>query len=247
MPFEMQIEFMLVLRVTDAKAAVSDLRSRWHLLCDLDRARAVEIIHENGMSLSELAPKLNCSASLLSYLLRASRAPVEDRELARSGAISTRELVRRSRTSGTRLKTRQHEAIEFEHQRAVVQASKAIVAWLSDEDVQSDSRIKVIEQAAMLLTTITESDLGDLNALLPDLPLKEVMQLFRPHERATSESSRTARYAKWLALWTHHGIPDNRMCSAALEAAANELRLRAPQCHSRQKCTAHDMEPREEV
>jgi hypothetical protein len=71
--------------MTDRSATVADLRSRWHTLCDLDRARAAQSIHQAGESLAELAPQLNCFRSLLSYLIRAALAPVEDREFARLG------------------------------------------------------------------------------------------------------------------------------------------------------------------
>jgi hypothetical protein len=84
--------------MTDTGSAIADLQSHWHALCDLDRARAVQSIHQDGMSLRALAPQLNCSPSLLSHLLWAAQAPTEDRELARCGEMSTRELARRAGT-----------------------------------------------------------------------------------------------------------------------------------------------------
>src|ERR1035438_7576279 len=51
--------------MTDTGSAIADLQSHWHALCDLDRARAVQSIHQDGMSLRALAPQLNCSPSLL--------------------------------------------------------------------------------------------------------------------------------------------------------------------------------------
>jgi len=40
--------------MTDSSSAVADLRSRWHALCDLDRARAAQSMREAGVSLREL-------------------------------------------------------------------------------------------------------------------------------------------------------------------------------------------------
>lgn len=79
--------------MTDTERAVADLQSRWYTLHDLDRAQSIKSIHESGMSLKELAPLLNCSPSLLSRLLRAGRAPVGARVLARRGTLSTRALL----------------------------------------------------------------------------------------------------------------------------------------------------------
>lgn len=79
--------------------AIADLRARWHILTDLDRASALLPIIESGISRRDLAHDLNCSESLIRHLLQAVAAPPEDQELARRGAISTNELVRRTRTN----------------------------------------------------------------------------------------------------------------------------------------------------
>jgi hypothetical protein len=81
------------------------------------------------MSLRELALHLNCSGSLLSCLLKAARAPAEDRELARSGEISTRELVRRSGWVKRRRASIAREALLFDSECAALQASRAIAHW----------------------------------------------------------------------------------------------------------------------
>jgi len=96
---------------------VEELRTTWHALSDLDRADRVENIHENGFSLREIASYLNCSASLLSHLLQAAQAPFEDRALARQGLLSTRDLVRRARSTGIRRANRHREEIAFEKER----------------------------------------------------------------------------------------------------------------------------------
>jgi hypothetical protein len=110
--------------MTETRSTVADLQSRWHALCDLERSRAIQAIHQAGMSLRELASHLNWSASLLSYLLRAASAPPEDRELVRSGEISTRELVRRIGTSVGHSISVSHEAIAFDREHTAFQASR---------------------------------------------------------------------------------------------------------------------------
>lgn len=114
--------------MTDTRCTVADLRSRLHTLCDLDRARAVQSLHQDGMTLRAIASQLNCSPSLLSHLLRAAQASAEDRELARCGEIGTRELARRAGSSGTRSTSMQREAVAFDLERAATQASQSITS-----------------------------------------------------------------------------------------------------------------------
>jgi transposase-like protein len=131
--------------MTDLSSPVADLRTSWHALCDLDRARAVQSLKRAGVSLREIASQLNCSPSLLSYLLRAARAPVEDRELARLGEISTRELVHRAGSPVSRPTSIAREALAFDSECAAVQASRAIANWLDEQKIADADRAKVID------------------------------------------------------------------------------------------------------
>jgi lambda repressor-like predicted transcriptional regulator len=81
---------------TDTAAAVADLQKNWRDLQDLDRGRAVNVIHQAGTSLRSLAKALTCSPSLLRRLIEVDQAPLEDQLLARQGKITTNELLRRS-------------------------------------------------------------------------------------------------------------------------------------------------------
>ena len=209
--------------MTDTGSAIADLQSHWHALCDLDRARAVQSIHQDGMSLRALAPQLNCSPSLLSHLLRAAQAPAEDRELARCGEMSTRELARRAGTSRTRSTSTPREAIAFDRERAAAQASQAITRWLDEVKVANADRDRVIEQACLLHVKADRSAARSLEDYLPDIPLVEVIRLFRPAPSESDGDRPVAWFAKWLALWTLHGILDDRVRFRALELARSEM------------------------
>ncbi len=174
------------------------------------------------MSLRELAPHLNCSPSLLSYLLRAARASAEDRELARSGAISTRELVRRTGSSAARARSIHGEAIAFDCECAAVQAGQAITNWFDEEKVASADRQQVIAQACSYQASAEMPDLGSLEAYLPDIPLDEVIRLFRPDHIETDGNPSVAWLAEWLALWTLHGVLDDSVRIRALKLALVE-------------------------
>jgi len=164
--------------MTDSSSAVDDLRSDWHGLCDLDRARALQSIRETGVTLRELASHLNCSASLLSYFLRAASAPAEDRELARSGEISTREIVRRASSSRGRSTSMVREAIAFDNECAAIQASRAITNWLDEQELTCGDRAMVIEQARLFNVHVDDLSLETLEPYLPDIPLVELNHIF---------------------------------------------------------------------
>ena len=175
------------------------------------------------MSLRALGPQLNCSPSLLSCLLRAAQAPAKDRERARCGEISTRELARRAGTSQTRSTSTPYEAIAFECERAAVRASQAITRWLDEERVSSTDRKHVIGKACLLLLKADKSAVGSLVGDLPDIPLVEVIRLFRPAHLEADGDRPVASLAEWLALWILHGVLDDRVRSRALELARSEV------------------------
>jgi lambda repressor-like predicted transcriptional regulator len=113
--------------MADTNFAITDLQSRWHTLNDLDRAQAIKPIHQSGMSLRNLASRLNCSPSLLTHLMQAAQAPIEDQVLAGQGALSTRALWRAAKAVGTWRIALHPEEIAFERERAAVQ-SKLILS-----------------------------------------------------------------------------------------------------------------------
>lgn len=76
---------------------IANLRERWHLLHDIDRALAVREMIHLGVSRRRLARKMGFSEGLIRHLLMALEAAPSDLELARQNAISTNELVRRAR------------------------------------------------------------------------------------------------------------------------------------------------------
>jgi hypothetical protein len=80
----------------DAVSAIADLREKWQLLHDLDRAAAVRNIIQLGVPRRRLAREMGFSEGLLRHLLKALKASPADQELARRNVISTNQLVRRA-------------------------------------------------------------------------------------------------------------------------------------------------------
>lgn len=114
------------------------------------------------------------------------------------------------------------QAIEFDRERAAAQACQAIWQWFDRESVADAAREQVIAQARLHLLTADKSTVGSLEADLPDIPLDEVIRLFRPADLGTSDDRTAAWFARWLALWTLHRIPDDRVRARALELAGGE-------------------------
>lgn len=160
---------------------------------------------------------------MLSYLLRALQAPIEDRELARLGNITTRELARRARSSGARQNSIQREAVAFDRECAAVRSANAIQVWFDQQKVPSADREQIIDQASLLQVSVKKVDLGSLEASLPDIPLTVIIRLLRPADLPTDENHTILWFARWLSDWTHHGILDETVRVRALELARGEF------------------------
>ena len=211
--------------MTDDNSAVADLRSKWHTLCDLDRARAVQALHQAGISLRKLAGQLDCSQSLLSRLLRALEAPPEDLERARQVPISIRELARRADPANTRSTSRQHEAISFELERAAVQGSQTILSWLDEEDVAVEERKQVVGLARVHLAKTDEAPENERDQILQNMFLDEADRQARLGQTVTDRYHSIPWSALRLALWIFRRIPDLEVRAKSFELARGELSI----------------------
>ena len=210
--------------MTEETSPVDDLRSRWHTLCDLDRAQAVQTLQEAGVSLREIAAQLNCSRSLLSRLLRASKAPSEDLASARQFPISTRELARRAGTAGTRGSTRHHEATSFELERAAVQGSRTILSWLDEEEVAVVDREQIMELARVHMTNTDKAARNEQEDMLQNMSFDEADRQSRLGQTVTDRHKSIPWSALRLAFWILRRIPDGRARARAFDLASCELR-----------------------
>ena len=203
-------------------SAVADLQSQWHTLHDLDRARAVHAIHQDGASLRELANALNCSDSLLRHLLTALQAPPADRSLARQGKISTNELVRRSEAAGIRRSSMHREAREFERTQASRQACRTICNWLGAEQMSGPYGEQIVNGARHLFAKAEQDGKFPKDAAPTDMPTAEIIKRCRPAELKTDAISFVARHAWWLARWAYYAFTDTSVRDTALDLALDE-------------------------
>jgi hypothetical protein len=203
----------------DTSNAVANLRARWCALHDLDRAQEIRSIHHSGMSLRKLAPFLNCSPSLLTHLLQASQAPLEDHLRARRGELSTRALARSAKATGVRYTTLHREAIAFERESEARRHSKTIKRWLSEQGVADADRGQVIERACLYLSTPEWTEKLPLVAIPAGLSADKPVHTSLPTQPDPTEVGFAAGIAWQLAHWIVAGISDHRVRQRALELA----------------------------
>jgi transposase-like protein len=209
--------------MTNASRAIADLRSRWCTLHDLDRAQAIKSIHQSGVSLRELAPLLNCSPSLLTHLLQAAQASIEDRVLARQGILSTRTLVRRAKAVGT-LRTALHrEAVAFERNREAFQGCKSILNWLAEQKVARDLWGWGIEMALLHLSLTDQTWQLPPDTVPKAVPGDEIFFRRWAVQPESADLDPVTGVALRLAQWVSLGISNVRVRQRALELASEEL------------------------
>jgi transposase-like protein len=183
-------------------SAISQLQSTWDQLHDLDRAQAVAAIHRSGTSLRRIARDLGHSDSLLRRLLLALQTPAEDQALAREGAISTNELVRRGKAEAVRQEKNQFEAREFERKHKVVEGSKKICHWLEQEHLAgSRGEAIALEARSMLIANYTAGKLPHADEHVVR-PVTEWIERCRPETSMPDDTSYISWYALWLARWS---------------------------------------------
>ena len=214
--------------MTDTERAVADLQSRWYMLHDLDRAQAIKSLQESGMSLTELAPLLNCSPSLLSHLLRAGRAPVGARVLARRGTLSTRALAGFVFGPGTRCSSRHREAIAFEKECAAHEACQTILTWLDGQDFPHSDHAHVLKEAGVLIAQIERIKVPSREVFSLDYTFEEIVNDSRPTEPLEDAVRIVAWFANWLARWSLRWIQDSWVRLRAIDLACAE-RSRYPE------------------
>jgi transposase-like protein len=205
-----------------ASPAIADLQQKWAGLNDLDRARAVHQIHEAGTSLRTLAKALNCSPSLLRQLNQAAQAPPLDRILARKKKISTRELVRRSKSSKAQQAAKEREVLDAKRTEEAQQGSWTICDWLGKEKLWPSHGEAIINETRMILFEAEQhGTLPQGPPPPPGTPVGEIIRRCRPRPE-TVETSDVARYAEWLAVWAYYAFPDTVVRDRALNLALDK-------------------------
>lgn len=213
-----QQEFSVIVDAT----SISDLKSEWNNLSDLDRGRAVQRIHQAGTSLRRLAKALGCSATLLRHLHQAAQAPVGDQYLARQGTISTNELVRRAKAAGLRHDARRREAAEPERTEASRVFCKKICDWLVAEGIAGSFGEQMVAEARRQIAVAELTKKLPKRCVPPDMPFDQIIQRCKPPQAADDEFTSIAWFGTWLALWGYHAFRDDWVRDKAIDLALEQ-------------------------
>jgi hypothetical protein len=199
---------------------LEQLRSEWINLHDLDRAKAVRVIHEAGPSIRQIAGQLHKPESSLRRLLVALDAPIEDRFLARKGRLTTTELVRRSRAAGRARAAKNNEELKLERERQTLHAADLICNWLAEKHMNGPNREKMVENVRLKLRGILPAELLPTIQAGPDTPIDQIIEQTKPPELKEEYGIDIAGWlAEWLYNWTFYAFRDEVVRDNALDLA----------------------------
>src|ERR1700751_1381890 len=144
---------------------IAKLRENWHQLHDIDRALAVREIIQLGVSRRRLAREIGFSEGLLRHLLKVLEASPSDIELAGQNAISTNELVRRtkpgyiarSKPDQTVFATPVPDHMDRRPLYGAAAGSAVILDWLRQDPVRSSWACEILEEALNVLNRAAET------------------------------------------------------------------------------------------
>ncbi len=207
---------------------LSNLKSKWSGLCDLDRAEAIKQALDTGMSGRELEKALDISESLIRHLKPLVEALPEEKQQARRREISTRELKRRIADRKAAKAYKQEQSAEHARLKAAHQGFKHIMHWFNeDEKIAYPQAEQIVLEARRKLREAERDGLPKEKAPAG----LSVSEIIRHCDRAvpatTDDVNFIERYANWLALWAYHAMPDARVRDEALDIALDELMVRS--------------------
>jgi hypothetical protein len=206
---------------------VRKLRSKWRTLADVDRAQAIKRLLGTGMSGRELAKAVDCSESLIRHLKPLVEALPEEKQLARLGKISTRELRRRLAVRKAEKTHNQEPADDQARLDAARQGATYILEWFNEEKIAYPHAKQIALEAHRKLRKAERDGKLPKEKAPAGLPVSEVI---RRCDRAVPPSSDDVifmeRYANWLALWTYYVMPDGRVREKAFDTVLNEFMAR---------------------
>ena len=199
--------------------SISQLRSDWFKLSDLDRARAVLTIKQSGISTRKVADQLQLSEALLRHLLQALQAPASDQVLAREGKISTNELVRRAKAACLRPCAQHREEIALERTLEPGKATDLIGNWLLQTQLFGPAREMIVKEVQREFLAMKEAGLRPSVAAPYDMPTSQIILRTKPPALTDNRIDIVAWFAQWLCRWSFFAFPDEDIRDTALDLA----------------------------
>jgi hypothetical protein len=199
------------------EAIIAELKTRWNDLHVLDRARWIQKITATGMSLRALAKALGRPDSSLRYLLKAAKAPLPDRVLAKNRAISTRELIRRGKAAEAQRKAKEREAFDLKCTEEAQKAAAIITKWLREQNLSPVYGEAIIDEARRIFASTRPEDLPKCAPPTAGTPVAKIINALKLP--MNPDASPVAWFAFWLARWAFFAFPDEQVRDKALNMA----------------------------
>jgi hypothetical protein len=210
---------------------IAELCENWHQLHDIERALDVREIIQLGVSRRRLAQEIGFSEGLLRHLLKTLEATPSDIELAGKNAISTNELVRRTKP-GYIPSTKPTQAVgatpvpDHVDLRPAYDArggSAVILDWLWQDPVRSSWACEILEEALNVLNRAAEKGKLPRDRAPEELSVVQIIRRCRPDPNRFD--LHVAMHAHWLALWVFYLIPDPSVCMDAMNMALDRAQM----------------------
>lgn len=207
-------------------SAVLDQETRSKVLSDPDRARAIALLCEAGLSIDEIALALNCNTTLVvSLSLRRARWSEEPAYRPPGARLAKWDLWSHSRNEQGLLLYRPPQtdkAIARHDQRIAGHLSREIRRWLSSIELTNSDRQAVIEQAGLRLdqTPVNKRDEYVFNV---GRVVAELLEIWRPNASASIDRDFNALLGRWLASWIRFWISKAAVWDRALDLEFDRL------------------------
>lgn len=190
----------------DLYQAISDLRTDFTTLHDVDRAERIQLILQQGTSRRTLAKSLHISEKSIRNLAAISTAPAYLKKRALAGTISTRALIREMKRQQTTAKNQEELRRRQDSIATTSEISDKIVQWFRQEQIASAYGEQIVDRARQLIIE------GDMEGSLPktaSTPKRPIDKLIEHFRRPIEKDENTVEYfAVWLALWVWFAVGD---------------------------------------
>lgn len=142
-----------------------------------------------------------------------------DQLLARSGKLTTNQLVRSAKAARASQEAKEGEALALKQAQASIRGCKEICDWLRRESFAGSYGEQIIIEAQRQLANAEQIGKFPSGAPPASMPVTEIIQRCRPAELKTDAILPIAWFGHWLALWAFYLMPDSSVRYRAFESA----------------------------
>jgi hypothetical protein len=177
---------------------ITTIRAEWTSLHFLEKSNIVSKTLKSGVSLRTLAAATGCDEKTVRNLAICARASVADKAEARSGAISQRELVKRTMAAIKLERKRDANRRRDQNDRFARSGSGQIVQWIRKEGIAFAYGEQIVDRARELIFSAEAAKHGR-NAEPTTIRLADPDG--SKYKLPFEDEYFVEGYATWLARW----------------------------------------------